>query len=317
MVGGDNLTQVVASWATTYGIVGNGSLQLGPAFSTGNASLGPPSGAVDGGSFAIGATVGIVAAGKLLQHFLPHAMWRCAHCLQHVRARAPPRLHLTCQFLLPHSTAVVAVLAVLGLLIWRRHKKRQLRRKPVPLEQGSPGESKLVSVAPSALALHGSGGPSSSLSDRQGGCCLLRSSRTVDVLGTQLCIPSPTLKVCRCSDHLSSDPVLSYIASRLASVKPTSRASGSSQVPLTGAGSVGSGGSGNIPGLAEWQVDWSDIKVERQIGRGAYGRVSLPGGIAGSLPASHLVLAMAVQAVLDWAEENRCAGGCLPRLTSS
>ncbi|KAI7842172.1 hypothetical protein COHA_004194 [Chlorella ohadii] len=77
----------------------------------------------------------------------------------------------------------------------------------------------------------------------------------------------------RCSDHLSSDPVLSYIASRLASGKPTSGLTGSSQSPLIGAGSSGSAGSSNIPGLAEWQVDWNNIKLERQIGRGAYGRV--------------------------------------------
>lgn len=77
----------------------------------------------------------------------------------------------------------------------------------------------------------------------------------------------------RCSDHLSSDPVLSYIASRLASGKQRSGLTGSSQSPLMGAGSSGSAGSGNIPSLAEWQVDWNSIKLERQIGRGAYGRV--------------------------------------------
>lgn len=223
VVGGDNLTQVVASWATTYGVVGNGSLQLGPVLGIGNNSTAASPGAINGGSFAIGATVGIVAAGKLLQHFLPHAMWRCAHYLQQMSARAPLHFHLTCPFLLPHSTAVVAVLAVLGLLIWRRHKKRQLRRKPVPLEQGSPGESKLVSVAPSAVALHGSGGPSSSLSDRQDGCACYALAALLMLSGLN---SAPLLAPCKCAGAPTTCPATPSFPTSPAAWHQSSRPAG-------------------------------------------------------------------------------------------
>lgn len=59
--------------------------------------------------------------------------------------------------------------------------------------------------------------------------------------------------------------MLSYIASRLASTRPVTQRS------------CDSGGSGSLPALAQWQVDWDDIKLERQIGRGSAGRVSAIG----------------------------------------
>lgn len=75
---------------------------------------------------------------------------------------------------------------------------------------------------------------------------------------------------------LEKDPVLTFISSYLASRQPAATGSSSgSAVP-----SMGSGSAAPLA-LAEWQVDWKDICLERQIGRGAYGRVS---GLPLSLP---------------------------------
>lgn len=59
VVRGDDFAQVIASWGTTYGIIGNDTLQL----DTGVSGAPPSFSNVSGGSFAAGAVVGIVAAG--------------------------------------------------------------------------------------------------------------------------------------------------------------------------------------------------------------------------------------------------------------
>lgn len=71
VVGGNNFSQVVASWDTTYGIIGNDTLQLNrpPSDAT---SSGPPV-QINSGSFAVGAVVGIAAAGE-------RASWHAVPC---------------------------------------------------------------------------------------------------------------------------------------------------------------------------------------------------------------------------------------------
>lgn len=87
-----------------------------------------------------------------------------------------------------------------------------------------------------------------------------------------------------CSLHSAdTDPLLSYIASSLASIQQhhvastagatanTSRTSRESQDPSHPAG----GGSRHLPDeMQQWEVTWDDIKLLHPIGRGSFGWVS-------------------------------------------
>lgn len=64
---------------------------------------------------------------------------------------------------------------------------------------------------------------------------------------------------------LDTDPVLTVIASNLDSHLAASRAAEPS--PKLDGGSSGE--------LQQWHVNWDDLRVERLLGRGSFGRVSL------------------------------------------
>ena len=65
-----------------------------------------------------------------------------------------------------------------------------------------------------------------------------------------------------CSERsVAADPVLSFITSRMAAARrPSSinHSSSSSSLP---------------PGVQQWEVQWADIRLRQQIGRGSFGRV--------------------------------------------
>lgn len=63
----------------------------------------------------------------------------------------------------------------------------------------------------------------------------------------------------------TTDPVLSYIASSLATIKPYQRS-------VTG-GSDYSASSGLPDDMSQWLVEWDEIRLEHPIGKGSFGWV--------------------------------------------
>ena len=106
---------------------------------------------------------------------------------------------------------------------------------------------------------------------------------------TALCVFHPR----RRSEHsLDTDPLVSYIASRLPETslahhhrsQHSAGATGSSGARASGGTSGGkvsssafagggAGAGGGAEGLQQWAVAWEDIHLQRLIGRGSYGKV--------------------------------------------
>lgn len=89
--------------------------------------------------------------------------------------------------------------------------------------------------------------------------------------------------------------MLTFISTRLATM---ARQQG--PAPLTGSGALtaasSGGGLGLLPEVQQWVVAWDKIRLERQIGRGSFGRVYLA-----SWNATPVAGALAMSAQRVWA----------------